>query len=90
MDKRLAALAVSAAGMHDPVDWGMWLGPLVMMALVLSIAVPVALARWMGGDRGGRVQMASNILDERFARGDIDREEYPRPRRYCRPLITSV
>ena len=44
MDKRLAALAASAAGMHDPVDWGMWLGPLVMVALVLSIAVPVALA----------------------------------------------
>jgi len=67
--------------MHDPLDGAMWLGPLVRVALVLSIAVPVAPARWIGGDRGGRVQTARGIPDERFARGEVGCEEYLRPRR---------
>jgi putative membrane protein len=69
--------------MHDWMGWGwggMWLGPLFMLIpLVLLVAAVVVLLRWMGvgsGDGGGRVRTAREILDERYARGDIDREEY--------------
>jgi putative membrane protein len=62
----------------------MWLGPLFMIIpLALLIVVIVALVRWMGGggsDGGGRVHTARDILDERYARGEIDREEYQRRR----------
>jgi len=64
-------------------DWGwgfMWLMPLVMLAFfALMIAVIVLLIRWLGGESGGRsasTRTARNILDERYARGEIDREEY--------------
>ena len=68
--------------MHDwGMGWGgMWLGPLFMIAwLALLIAVIVFLVRWLGG--GSDVSSAStrtarDILDERYARGEIDREEY--------------
>jgi putative membrane protein len=59
----------------------MWLGPLFMIALLaLVIAGIVAAVRWIGGDGGGRVRTARDILDERYARGEIDREEYLRRR----------
>jgi putative membrane protein len=32
------------------------------------------------GNGGGRVRTARDILDERYARGEIDREEYQRRR----------
>jgi putative membrane protein len=72
--------------MHDWMGWGwggMWLGPLFMIAvLALVVAAIVALARWVGrgGDGGGRMRTARDILDERYARGEIDREEYQRRR----------
>src|SRR5262245_4379637 len=69
--------------MHDWKGWGgMWLGPVFMLALlVLLIAGIVALARWIGGGDGGeRARTAREILDERFARAEIDREEYQRRR----------
>jgi putative membrane protein len=67
--------------MHDPLDWGMWFAPLSMVVLVaLSIAGAVGLARWIGASRGGHVHTARDILDERYARGEIDREEYLRRR----------
>ena len=64
-------------------DWGwgfMWLMPLVMLAwFALMIAVIVLLVRWLGGGSGGRsasTSTARDILEERYARGEIDREEY--------------
>ncbi len=68
-------------------DWGMgwgwgfmWLMPLIMIAwLALLIAVIVLLVRWLGGGSGGRsasTRTTRDILDERYARGEIDREEY--------------
>jgi putative membrane protein len=62
----------------------MWLGPVFTLALLgLVIAGIVALARWIGAggsDGGGRARTAREILDERYARGEIDREEYQRRR----------
>ena len=72
--------------MHDWMGWGwggMWLGPLFMIALLaLLVAAIVALVRWIGGSSGmeRRVRTAREILDERYARGEIDREEYQRRR----------
>lgn len=73
--------------MHDWMGWGwggMWFGPLFMLIpLALLIAAIVLLVRWMGGgsgDGGGRVRTAREILDERYARGEIEREEYQRRR----------
>lgn len=70
--------------MHDWMGWGwggMWIGPLVMIALLaLLIAGIMALVRWIGGAGDGRVRMARDILDERYARGDIDHDEYQRRR----------
>jgi putative membrane protein len=75
--------------MHDWMGWGwgwggMWLGPIFMLALLaLFVATIVALVRWMGGsneDGGGRLRTAREILDERYARGEIDQEEYLRRR----------
>jgi putative membrane protein len=43
------------------------------------IAVIVLLVRWLGGGSGGRsasTSTARDILKERYARGEIDREEY--------------
>jgi putative membrane protein len=91
-----ASLAAGSAWAQGPGPWqmhdwgwgwgwgGMWLGPLFMIALLaLLIAGIVALVRWIGGggsDGGGRVRTAREILDERYARGEIDREEYQRRR----------
>lgn len=66
-------------------DWGpgwggMFFGPLVMIALiVLSVVAIVAVIRWFTGERsspqsGSRTPR--EILDERFAKGEIDREDY--------------
>lgn len=70
-------------------DWGwgwggMWLGP-VFMLLVLAglVAGIVALVRLFAGNEssGDRTsRSAREILDERYARGEIDREEYLRRR----------
>jgi putative membrane protein len=68
--------------MHD-WGWGsggMWLGPLFMVGwLALVIAVIVLLVHLLNGGRGGRSALTrtpQDILDERYARGEIDREEY--------------
>jgi uncharacterized membrane protein len=81
-----ATLAASATAqgpgpwrMHDSLDWGMWLGPFATLAvLALAVASIVALVRWIGRDDRGRA--AREILDERYARDDINREEYLRRR----------
>lgn len=59
---------------------GMWFGPLFMVAfLVLAVVVIAALVRATGGGLTGSTRSAQTprqILDERFARGEIDREDY--------------
>ena len=69
--------------MHEWMGWGwggMWFGPLFMLAVfALLVAFVVLLVRWLGGDRGlpsGATRTAREVLDERYARGEIDRDEY--------------
>ena len=68
--------------MHDwGWGWGgMWLGPLFMLVLLgLVVAVFVGLVQWVSGGRAagrGDTPTARDILDARYARGEIDREEY--------------
>jgi putative membrane protein len=62
----------------------MFLGPLFgILLLALLIAAVFAIVRWLvpgGGSAGARARTARDILDERYARGEIDREEYMRRR----------
>jgi|SRR5581483_6663833 len=73
--------------MHDWMGWGwggMWLGPLFMVVLLALVIVGIAgLVRWLAGSAtqgAGRERTARDVLDERYARGEIDREEYLRRR----------
>jgi putative membrane protein len=66
--------------------WGGWLVMLAMMVLFwgLIVAGLIVLARSLGGPHPGRSGPdggrpgAEEILAERFARGEIDEEEYTR------------
>jgi putative membrane protein len=72
-------------------DWGfgMLLGPLFsVLLLVAVIAAVVLLVRWIGGPVHGHLhhsmsqhRMPLDILKERFARGEIDKDEYEERRR---------
>ena len=73
--------------MHDWFGWGwggMVLGPLFMIFwLAVLVGVIVLVVRWLGSGSPGSgrpEQGARDILDERYARGEIDREEYQRRR----------
>jgi putative membrane protein len=62
---------------------GMWIGP-IFLIVILAAAVWAASAILSRGD-GGRPlshndKTPREILDERFARGEIDEEEYRRRR----------
>ena len=66
---------------------GMAFGPFYMIiVLALVIALAVVLARWIGEPRSGTGSSgtrrpAIDILRDRFARGEIDREEFEDRRR---------
>lgn len=73
--------------MHEWMGWGgcgMFLGPLFMIVwLGILVAVIVLVVRWLGGGTfgmGPSARTPREILDERYARGEIDREEYQRRR----------
>ncbi|HKJ87149.1 MAG TPA: SHOCT domain-containing protein [Gammaproteobacteria bacterium] len=62
-------------------------GPFMLLFWVLVIVAVVLLVRWMmGGSQEDRVTKRSDrnraleILEERYARGEIDHEEYQRRR----------
>ena len=74
--------------MWDGGGWWMFLGPLWMLVILgVLIAGIVLLVRWLGGGPvvGGHGPAASSraldILKERFARGEIDEEEFEKRRR---------
>jgi len=60
----------------------MVLGPLLTIGLIiLLIVLIVPFARSLGGGGGSpRASSARAVLDERYAKGEIDREEYLRRR----------
>lgn len=68
--------------MSDHGWWGMVMGPFMMIAfLVVIVATIVLLVRWLGGTHhqaphptAGKT--ALDILKERFARGEIDKQEF--------------
>ena len=72
---------------HD--GWGgMIFGPFIMILFVAAIVVLVVVAlRWLGSTGHGVPPQAPSgktpldILKERFARGEIDREEFEERRR---------
>jgi putative membrane protein len=71
---------------HDGWSWGhMILGPLMMIAFIaVVIVVVVFTVRWLGGAGHGAVarphappgETPLDILSERFARGEIDKDEF--------------
>ncbi len=68
--------------------WGAWIfGPLMMIVFIaLIVGVVVLVVRWLGGVGGGPAQgskpkAALEILEERFARGEIDKDEFEDRRR---------
>ncbi|MEV4482702.1 SHOCT domain-containing protein [Micromonospora coxensis] len=66
--------------MHDTgmAGW-MWVWPLLVVAALVVLVVLVVRALGAGQQPGGR-RSARQILDERYARGEIDGEEYRRRR----------
>ena len=65
--------------------YGMIFGPLIMiLVLALVIAATVLLFRWIRGPSPGIAAHLErpplDLLNERYARGEIDREEYMRRR----------
>lgn len=73
------------------MDWaggwyGMIFGPLFMiLVLAVVIALAVLLVRWLGGPWHGTQappgRTPLDILRERFARGEIDKQEFEERRR---------
>ena len=66
---------------------GGWIfGPIMMVLFIaLIVAVVVVVVRWLGGTGGGgagaRPKAAQDILEERFARGEIDKDKFEDRRR---------
>jgi putative membrane protein len=63
--------------------WGMWLPMMLMMLVFLAVVVWAVVmfthswnSRLPHHDHGERVAGSRRILDERFARGEIDEDEY--------------
>lgn len=66
--------------------WGAW-GVFMMLGMLLFwglvIAMVVVGIRWLGG-QGSRFDRAHGILRERYARGEIDKEEFEAKQRDLR------
>ena len=81
-------------GPWEMMPWyGMFLGPLMMILFIaLVVVIVVLIVRWLGGPAmghdgaarhrpAGGQRDAVDILRERFARGEIDEEEFHRRKR---------
>ena len=54
--------------------------PIVVVALVVWALSTRGGAFWARGDQAGKERSALQLLEERFARGEIDHEEFERRR----------
>jgi putative membrane protein len=63
--------------------YGMFLGPIMMILLVAAVVVLVVVAlRWLGRAPQGSARPTSlDVLKERLARGEIDKDEFEVRRR---------
>lgn len=81
-----------------PMMWGAWgwagmvLGPLMMIVVLAAVvAAAVLLVRWMGGAPAAGPAPATpgktplDILNERFAKGEIDQQDFEARRRLLSP-----
>ncbi len=83
-----AALAQPAEGyFHGSHMWeggshGWFMAPFMMIVfLIFVVVIAFLIIRWFGGghrggNRAGGSKLPHDILDERFARGEIDSTEY--------------
>ena len=67
--------------MFDAWHWG-WMG-MGLMWLLPALVVIALVALLLGATRGdsGRLEKASEILDRRYASGEISREQYEEMKR---------
>ena len=71
----------------DAYWWGhglMWIGPLLFLLVVIVLLGFLFRGPswgWRGNDRGERPESAREILDRRYARGEITKEQYEEMRR---------
>jgi putative membrane protein len=84
----LAQQAPYGGHMWDSGWHGWFLGPIMMIVFIaVAVVVVMLLVRWLGGGgSAGPLQpphgkTALDILKERYARGEIDTEEYEERRR---------
>jgi putative membrane protein len=70
--------------------WGMGHGgPFMILFWILIVIGVVLLVKWLAGqspvDKGPRERTPLEFLRERYARGEIDREEFAQKRRDLEP-----
>ena len=58
---------------HDDLSWGGWVLMTIAMLLFWALVILAVVALFRGVERD---RSALQILDERFARGEIDAAEY--------------
>jgi putative membrane protein len=70
--------------------WGGWLAMSLMMVIFWGLVIVGGIAAWRAAGRNDREQQRvdrrspEELLDERFARGEIDADEYTRRRELLR------